>query len=133
MLFRSDPNLSGDNSNPNVPSDNEEQPDGIIDKINFKIWQHTQVYVDYYSIYPKSRWFAAFLLLLIYIYRAFINDGIFHYYIGLHVISYFLGLYMLDKFLGFISPKDEDDVMLPVRQSDEFKPFRRAIKELDLW
>ena len=45
---------------------------------------------------------------------------------------------MLDKFLGFISPKDEEDVMtttpvLPTTQNEEFKPFRRAVKELDLW
>ena len=54
------------------------------------------------------------------------------------MISYFLGLFMLDKFLGFISPKDEEDVtssgaILPTRQNDEFRPFRRAVKELDLW
>ena len=58
--------------------------------------------------------------------------------LGFHIISYFLGLYMLDKFLGFISPKDEEDVtssgsVLPTRESDEFRPFRRAVKELDLW
>ncbi len=45
---------------------------------------------------------------------------------------------MLDKFLGFISPKDEEDVMgvdsvLPTRENDEFRPFRRAVRELDLW
>ncbi len=45
---------------------------------------------------------------------------------------------MLDKFLGFISPKDEEDVMtnntvLPRYENDEFRPFRRAVKELDLW
>ena len=53
--------------------------------------------------------------------------------IGFHIISYFLGLYMLDKFLGFISPKDEEDVILPTRETEEFKPFRRAVRELDLW
>jgi len=128
----------------NPPQHNENQepePEGPIDKLTFKMWQYVQIYVDRYAIYPKERWLVAGILFIIYIYRAYINQGIFKpgftCYKGFHIISYFLGLYMLDKFLGFISPKDEEDVagaaILPTRENEEFRPFRRAIKELDLW
>eukprot|EP00826_Nyctotherus_ovalis_P037182 TRINITY_DN3377_c0_g1_i2.p2 TRINITY_DN3377_c0_g1~~TRINITY_DN3377_c0_g1_i2.p2 ORF type:complete len:186 (-),score=35.48 TRINITY_DN3377_c0_g1_i2:135-692(-) len=105
---------------------NPEQEEGPIDQITSKISSYIQLYVDRYVIYPKARWVFAGVVFLIYVYRAYVNNG-------LHVISYFLGLYMLDKFLGFISPKNEEDVILPTRQNEEFKPFRRAVRELDLW
>ncbi len=95
-----------------------------------------QCVIDQLATYVLVRWVIAFLLLSVFVYRAAINQGkrCRVKRVGFHVISYFLGLYMLDKFLGFISPKDEDDVtILPTREGEEFKPFRRAIKELDLW
>lgn len=119
----------------------EEEPEGFVERIYFAAWQNVQRIVDRYAIYPKSRWLVTGLLFLIYVYRAYINQGRelhLRILIGFHIISYFLGLYMLDKFLGFISPKEEEDVMsnssvLPIYENDEFRPFRRAVKELDLW
>eukprot|EP00826_Nyctotherus_ovalis_P066740 TRINITY_DN9897_c0_g7_i2.p1 TRINITY_DN9897_c0_g7~~TRINITY_DN9897_c0_g7_i2.p1 ORF type:complete len:134 (+),score=22.66 TRINITY_DN9897_c0_g7_i2:69-470(+) len=124
--------LAGMNST--AVDNSEAEPEGFVEKVSFKLWQFVQVYVDRFSIYPKLRWLFAVLLLGVYAYRAYVNNGMVSAnLIGFHVVTYFLGLYMLDKFLGFISPKDEEDVILPTRQNDEFRPFRRAVRELDLW
>jgi hypothetical protein len=43
---------------------------------------------------------------------------------------------MLELFIGFISPKDMEEIesgSMPAYESDEFRPFRRAIREYDFW
>jgi len=99
-------------------------------------WRIYRTYVDKTIIYPKERWVFTLLMIFLYAYRLYITQGYF-------VITYLLGLYLLDLFLGFISPQDEaedgdfdveeDQSILPSRDTDEYKPFRRKVKEFDLW
>eukprot|EP00826_Nyctotherus_ovalis_P039665 TRINITY_DN3827_c0_g1_i8.p1 TRINITY_DN3827_c0_g1~~TRINITY_DN3827_c0_g1_i8.p1 ORF type:complete len:192 (-),score=41.70 TRINITY_DN3827_c0_g1_i8:144-719(-) len=104
----------------------------IIESTTYFVWRKLQCIIDLLALRCCMRWSIALALFLFFVYRA-VHNG------GLHVISYFLGLYMLEQFLGFISPKDELDVIapnqsvLPTRENEDFKPFKRAVKELDLW
>ena len=118
----------------------EEEASSVLDGATYLVWHKVQWVVDRLTIYPVARWLLALCLFGFYVYRAVINQGKEGQgsRVGFHIISYFLGLFLLDKILGFISPKNEEDVMstdsvLPTTQNDEFKPFRRAVKELDLW
>ena len=119
--------------------ENQEEDKTMIDNAIYYAWRRLQSLIDRLAIYPCARWLIALIFFSVFVYRAAINDGMVYATLGFHVLSYFLGLYMLDKFLGFISPKDEEDVLtydgtvLPTREGEEFKPFKRAVKELDLW
>jgi hypothetical protein len=47
-----------------------------------------------------------------------------------------VALQVLESFIGFISPKDAEQMEtgpMPTYEGDEFRPFRRAIKEYDFW
>uniref|UniRef100_A0A7N2R917 Uncharacterized protein n=1 Tax=Quercus lobata TaxID=97700 RepID=A0A7N2R917_QUELO len=58
------------------------------------------------------------------------------YYVqGFYVVSYGLGTYVLNLLIGLLSPKEDpelevlDGASLPMKGSDEFKPFIRHIPE----
>eukprot|EP00826_Nyctotherus_ovalis_P005195 TRINITY_DN11165_c0_g7_i1.p1 TRINITY_DN11165_c0_g7~~TRINITY_DN11165_c0_g7_i1.p1 ORF type:complete len:135 (+),score=12.12 TRINITY_DN11165_c0_g7_i1:97-501(+) len=109
-----------------------------LDNATYWAWQRKQSLFDRLATCVLSRWVAALLLFAFFVYRAAINNGMRSVSVGLHLVSYFLGLFMLDHFLGFISPKDESDIpnprtVLPMKRNEEFKPFRRAVREFDLW
>ncbi len=53
----------------------EEEQGGVIERIYFSMWQNVQTMVDRYAIYPRSRWLTTGLLFVVYVYRAYINQG----------------------------------------------------------
>ena len=62
------------------------------------------------------------------------------YYVqGFYVVSYGLGTYVLNLLIGLLSPKEDpelevlDGASLPMKGSDEFKPFIRHIPEFRFW
>jgi hypothetical protein len=59
---------------------------------------------------------------------------------GFAVVNYVLAIYLLNLFIGFLTPAlgdledEENDVpVLPVNDSDEFKPFIRKVPEFQFW
>ena len=58
-----------------TPPSPDEEPEGVIDQFTFRIWQIVHAYVDRYAIYPRTRWIVAGLVFLVYVYRAYINQG----------------------------------------------------------
>jgi hypothetical protein len=64
---------------------------------------------------------------------------------GWYIVAYALGIYLLNLFLAFLTPKidpalealenqeDEDGPILPMRNTDEFRPFIRRLPEFKFW
>ncbi|EPR59845.1 putative RER1 protein [Toxoplasma gondii TgCatPRC2] len=86
-------------------------------------------YLDATTLYPKTRWLAFFLLLALYVVRVYMLAGFF-------VVTYGLGIYLLNLLIGFISPQidpETDEFVLPVRESEEYRPFQRQLPEFKCW
>ncbi|THG08239.1 protein RER1A-like [Camellia sinensis] len=59
---------------------------------------------------------------------------------GFYLVSYALGIYILNLLIGFLSPQVDpqfqdlsDGPSLPIRNSDEFRPFVRRLPEFKFW
>ncbi|KAL9261010.1 RER1A-like protein [Drosera capensis] len=57
---------------------------------------------------------------------------------GFHIVSYALGIYVLNLLIAFLSPQVDPEIgdgggALPVRESDEFRPFVRRLPEFKFW
>jgi hypothetical protein len=56
------------------------------------------------------------------------------------VVTYVLGIYILNLLIGFLTPalsdledEENDQPVLPVNETDEFKPFIRKVPEFNFW
>ena len=99
----------------------------VIDKIT-DFWalatRKHQVFLDKWTIFPKERWAACFITLLLFFFRVYQTQGY-------AVVTYLLGLFYLNQVMLYLSPlvdpEDQDfedrENILPVRESDEFKGF----------
>lgn len=86
-----------------------------------------QHYVDKTTIWPKSRWAALAIVLVLYAVRVYLVDGFF-------IVTYALGIYMLNLLIGFLSPAvdPESEQGLPTLH-EEFRPFTRKLPEFKFW
>lgn len=94
----------------------------------FAVSQRFQHFLDKSTPYLLYRWIAFLCIALIYGVRVYLVQGF-------YVVSYALGIYLLNLFVGFLSPQDdpEFDAMLPIRSSEEFRPFVRRLPEFKFW
>ncbi|KAK8791822.1 hypothetical protein WA158_005199 [Blastocystis sp. Blastoise] len=103
-----------------------EQQESLFTRLN-KIYVY---YTDKTVRYPITRWICFFIVLALYAIRIVT-------YQGFYLITYALGLYLLNLLLGFISPlkdpEDEEDSLLPNKETDEYKPFIRKLPEFKFW
>ncbi|CBZ51236.1 hypothetical protein NCLIV_043030 [Neospora caninum Liverpool] len=86
-------------------------------------------YLDATTLYPKTRWLVFFALLALYVLRVYLLAGFF-------VVTYGLGIYLLNLLIGFISPQidpETDEFVLPVRETEEYRPFQRQLPEFKCW
>ncbi|PFH31992.1 putative RER1 protein [Besnoitia besnoiti] len=70
-----------------------------------------------------------FSLLGLYVLRVYFLAGFF-------VVTYGLGIYLLNLLIGFISPQidpETDEFVLPVRETEEYRPFQRQLPEFKCW
>ena len=89
---------------------------------------------DKIIIYRAQRWCAVAVLAIINFIRMFRTKG---YY----ALTYCIGIHFLNSFIGFISPLedpeeealDSGDSFLPQKNSEEFRPFQRKVKEFSFW
>ncbi|KAF8819898.1 putative RER1 protein [Cardiosporidium cionae] len=85
--------------------------------------------LDKSTVYVKTRWLV-FLLLFVLLFYRIIDLGAFY------IVAYGFGLYVLNLFLAFISPPldpETDTYVLPVRDTEEFRPFIRRLPEFKFW
>lgn len=117
------------------PSENPNKPIKEVADKNFisKTLAYYQAFNDKIQFYYKERWIIAILLALVYLFRTLI------YLQGYYAVTYCIGIHVLNSFLGFISPLDDPDEnegeesYLPQRDSEEFRPFERKVKEFAFW
>ncbi|GMH02775.1 hypothetical protein Nepgr_004614 [Nepenthes gracilis] len=78
------------------------------------------------------RWIGTLVLASIYGLRIF-------YVQGFYIVAYALGIYILNLLIGFLSPlvdpehEVSDGPLLPMKGSDEYKPFIRRLPEFKFW
>lgn len=113
----------------------QRHPKSFTDK---SIFEKIQIYYEQINnkilIYKVERWGVVAFLLLIYIMRM-IKTG------GFYALTYCIGIHFLNSFIGFISPLEDpedegvevDGSFLPQKNSEEFRPFQRKIKEFQFW
>ncbi|KAF8820777.1 putative RER1 protein [Cardiosporidium cionae] len=85
--------------------------------------------LDKSTVYIKSRWFMFFFLFAILFVRIIVLRAF-------YIVGYGFGLYVLNLFLAFISPPldpETETYILPVRDSEEFRPFIRRLPEFKFW
>ncbi|XP_053992333.1 uncharacterized protein LOC128883715 [Hylaeus volcanicus] len=98
------------------------------DKVSFYS-RLTCLFLDRTTLYPKSRWLALLILMGLFSLRIYT-------YQGFYIVTYALAIYLLNLFLGFITPRvdpEEEDYILPIRETDEFRPFQRQVNEFKFW
>lgn len=87
---------------------------------------------DKIQIYIYERWAVLIVLLFIYLIRMIFTGGYF-------ALTYCMGIHFLNYFIGFISPLEDpdeggdEDSFLPQKNSEEFRPFQRKVKEFSFW
>ncbi|KAL8153938.1 hypothetical protein V2J09_011698 [Rumex salicifolius] len=87
-----------------------------------------QYYLDKSTPHAVYRWIGTLAFALIYVLRVYFAQGF-------YIVSYGLGIYILNLLIGFLSPKIDpeleamDGASLPMKESDEFKPFMRRLPE----
>ncbi|KAH7648868.1 hypothetical protein FG379_002338 [Cryptosporidium bovis] len=82
-------------------------------------------YIEKTTVYPKSRWLSFLGLLMIFALRVYYCQ-----------VTYGLSIYILNLFIGFLSPQidpEEEGMVLPVHDSQEFRPFERRLPEFKFW
>lgn len=91
-------------------------------------YRYTQHYIDKTTVWVRSRWVAAAVMLVVYALRIYIIQGFF-------VVTYALGIYLLNLLIGFVSPAvdPETENVLPVANNEEFRPFSRKLPEFKFW
>lgn len=92
--------------------------------------RRVQFLLDKSSPHRVFRWLLFVALIGLYLLRVYLVNGWF-------IVTYALGIYLLHNFISFLSPRfdpDEDaESVLPVRDSDEFRPFSRKLPEFKFW
>ncbi|KAE8674505.1 Protein RER1B [Hibiscus syriacus] len=92
-----------------------------------------QFCLDRSTPHITERWLGTLAVAAIYVLRVYLLQGF-------YIVSYAIGIYMLNLLIGFLSPKIDpeleleylDEVSLPTRGSDEFKPFIRRLPEYSI-
>ena len=116
---------------------NEGEKSAFTQKHELSKYQHIMKYFqalqDKILIYKIERWIAVGVLFVIYILRMVLTGGYF-------ALTYCIGIHFLNSFIGFISPLEDpedaegnDDSFLPQKNSEEFKPFHRKVREYQFW
>lgn len=112
--------------------------DDVSSTTLFSRWSHAlsrryQHLLDRSTPFISYRWIAFFLIAFIYVLRVYLIEGF-------YIVSYGLGIYILNLLIGFLSPQVDPEILdlndgpaLPVRESDEFRPFVRRLPEFKFW
>ncbi|KAJ3141371.1 hypothetical protein HK100_007610 [Physocladia obscura] len=95
-----------------------------------------QALLDATTPHWQQRWIGTAVLLFLYFVRVFVISAF-------YIVTYSLGIYLLNLFLAFVQPKFDpameameeggEDMALPVKSDDEFKPFIRRLPEFKFW
>ncbi|GAA0141452.1 hypothetical protein LIER_02589 [Lithospermum erythrorhizon] len=113
----------------------EEERATALSHLTFTLTQRYQHLLDKTTPFILHRWIFLLFLLSIYVLRVLILQGF-------YVVTYALGIYIIQLLLAFLSPQVDpqfqpisavDGATLPIRESDEFRPFVRRLPEFKFW
>ncbi|PWA77831.1 Retrieval of early ER protein Rer1 [Artemisia annua] len=97
-----------------------------------RLWRYYQIYLDKTVLHARNRWLGTATLAFTLALRVFyLQNGYF--------IVYCLGVYILLLLTSFLKPlvfpkvDATDGPLLPMKGSDEFRPFIRELSEFDFW
>ncbi|XP_072999617.1 protein RER1A-like [Typha latifolia] len=91
-----------------------------------------QNHLDRSTPHTAGRWLGTLGVVAIYVLRVYLLNKF-------YIVSYGLGIYLLYLLIGFLSPLVDpeagasDGPSLPMKGSDEFKPFIRRLPEFKFW
>lgn len=88
-----------------------------------------QRFLDRSAPHKLYRWLALAALIGLYAFRI-VRWG------GFYIITYAIGIYNLNLLLGFITPSVDPELegpVLPQKQDEEYRPFRRRLQEMKFW
>ncbi|KAK4477473.1 hypothetical protein RD792_016696 [Penstemon davidsonii] len=101
-------------------------PSTAVSRWMFTISQRFQHFLDKSTPHVRHRWIAFLCIAFLYVVRVYLVEGF-------YVVSYALGIYILNLLIGFLSPQIDPELSegptLPIRGSDEFRPFARRLPE----
>lgn len=101
-----------------------------LSRWKFAISQRFQHLLDKSTPYLAYRWTAFLCIAFIYAVRVYFVQGF-------YVVSYALGIYLLNLVVAFLSPQEDPEFSseptLPIRSSEEFRPFVRRLPEFQFW
>ncbi|KAH7688854.1 Retrieval of early ER protein Rer1 protein [Dioscorea alata] len=99
------------------------------------ICRRYQYYLDKSTPFVGRRWAGAAVLALIYFIRVLILQGF-------YIVTYALAIFVLNLLIGFLSPQVDPETQalldgsgpgLPIKSTDEFRPFVRRLPEFKFW
>ena len=91
-----------------------------------------QYYLNRSTPHLLQTWLGTLAVAMVYFFHVY-------YVQGFYVVSYGLAIYVLNLLIGFLSPKEDpelkflDGASLPMKGSDEFKPFICRLPEFRFW
>lgn len=88
-----------------------------------------QYFLDKSTPHFGYRWLGTAVAAFLYLVRVFSIRGF-------YIVTYGLGIYTLNLLIGFLSPQVDPEAegpALPMKGSDEFKPFVRRLPEFKFW
>ncbi|XP_039619735.1 protein RER1-like [Polypterus senegalus] len=102
--------------------------------IGTRLAQRYQGFLDKSTPHILIRWGITVLLSILFLLRIFLLQG-------WYIVTYALGIYHLNLLVAFLSPKIEpslmedsgDEMTLPTRHNEEFRPFIRRLPEFKFW
>ncbi|KXN66320.1 retrieval of early ER protein Rer1 [Conidiobolus coronatus NRRL 28638] len=120
------------------PVNEEHSAAGHVEHFFKKVGIRYQQFLDRVTPFATQRWVSTVVLAILFMVRIIFLEG-------WYIVAYALGIYLLNLFLAFLTPKidpalealenqeDEDGPILPMRNSDEFRPFIRRLPEFKFW
>lgn len=123
---------------PGIPPASTAPQLSFFGKLKYTANTRYQRFLDLVHPYKLYRWIAFFLLSVLYLARVFSIEGF-------YIVTYALGIFWLNQLIAFLTPhvdpkgstsfeaSDSESPSLPVKISDEFKPFIRRLPEFKFW
>lgn len=97
------------------------------------MWRRLQYLLDKSTPMVLYRWIFLAAIAFIYVLRVYLIQGF-------YLITYGLGIFILQQLIAFLSPQVDPEIhdlvdgpALPLRGSEEFRPFVRRLPEFKFW
>lgn len=104
-----------------------------LSRWTFAVSQRHRYLLDKLVPHVLRRWITFLAIAFAYSLRVYLVEGF-------YIVTYALGLYMMTLLIGFLSPRVDPELQelmdgptLPIRGSDEFRPFVRRLPEFKFW